>query len=365
MKRKVVIIGGIVGLILIGVTAKIVLWGNGESQASQGDQVAPVTEGDPQKETTSVEKPANVKVVSVTADALEEYVTANGTTAAEKDVTVSAEVQGRIEYLGVDFGQQVKKGKVLARIDFRSLKAQKDSAESNYALAKTTHSRLSELGEDLVSKQKLDEVTFAKTGAKAQLDVATTNLEKSTMRSALGGIVSGRFVETGEYVSPGMPMFRILNYKTIVIEAQLAETQVSKITAGGAVEVTVDALEENFIGTVDTILPAADWESKTFTARIKVDNPDLKIMVGMSASVKIASKVHDNAVVVSQDSVVENKLSRSVFVAVDGVAEKRDVVLGPVQGDRVLIISGLVPGDDLIVLGHRELSDGQPINVIP
>jgi membrane fusion protein (multidrug efflux system) len=61
---------------------------------------------------------------------------------------------------------------------------------------------------------------------------------------------------------------------------------------------------------------------------------------------------------------VENKLSRSVFVAKDGMAEERAVVLGSVQGDKVLIVSGLEPGDELIVVGHRDLLDGQPINII-
>ncbi|MCP4195836.1 MAG: efflux RND transporter periplasmic adaptor subunit [Proteobacteria bacterium] len=362
MKRKVLIIIGIVVLLAIGATVKMALWGNGESQASSGEDNK--TQSAEENNAEEV-KPANVKVAGVSARDLVEYVTANGTAAAEKDVTVSAEVQGRIEYLGVDFGQQIKKGKVLARIDFRSLRAQKESADSNYTLAKATHGRLSELGEDLVSKQKLDEVTFAMTGAKAQLDVAATNLEKSTLRSVLDGIVSGKFVDEGEYVSPGTPMFRIINYKTIIIEAQLAETQVSKIAPGGVVDVYVDALDKSFTGTVDTILPAADSESKTFTARIKVDNPDLKIMVGMSASLKITSKVHENAVVVSQDSVVENKDSRCVYVVADGVAERREVVLGSVQDDKVLIVDGLKPGDELIVLGHRDLYDGQSINVIP
>ncbi|MCP4678900.1 MAG: efflux RND transporter periplasmic adaptor subunit, partial [Deltaproteobacteria bacterium] len=264
----------------------------------------------------------------------------------------------------VELGQRVKKGQVLARIDTRTLRAQQTQAKANYELAKTTHGRLENLGADLVSRQKLDETKSALTGAQAQLAIASDSVAKSVLRSTISGVVSTKFVDKAEYVAPGTPMFRIVDHRTIVIEAQLPETQVAMVSTGAKVAVTVNALDEDFEGVVDTILPTADPVSKTFTVRIKVDNSDFRILVGMSATVKIAARVHEDVVALPQDIVIEGKDARSVFIAKNGVAKKRDVRLGAVEGDRVVILEGLESGEEVIVLGHRDLTDGQPIQIV-
>ncbi len=309
-------------------------------------------------------KPAVVRTLVVTTSSLNEVVTATGTAAPKTDVTFSAEVPGRIEYLGAELGGRVKRGQVLARVDFRTLKAQKTQAEANYQLAKATQGRLANLGEKLVSRQKLDEVNSSLTGAEAQLAIASDSVNKSVLRSTINGIVSAKFVEKAEYVGPGAPMFRVVDYHTIILEAQLPETQVAMVTAGSKVAVSISALAEEFEGTVDTVLPEADPVSRTFTVRVKVKNPDLRILVGMSATVKIEARVHEGVVVLPQDVVIEGKGIRSVFVVKDGAAVRKNVRLGPIEGERVIILEGVEPGEEVIVLGHRDLIEGQPVEVV-
>ncbi|MCP4604196.1 MAG: efflux RND transporter periplasmic adaptor subunit [Proteobacteria bacterium] len=357
--KKIIVIVGIIALIATGAFAATGLHSREQNQepASQN-----VQNTDLEKVHVAEIKPVNVVTERAAADRLTEYVMATGVTDAKTSVTFSAEMPGRIEYLGADLGQPVKKGQVLARIDSKTLSAQKDHAEISYNLAKTTHGRLKELGQDIVSRQKIDESLSAMTGAEAQLEIARNNLKKGVLRSSLKGMISVKYVDKAEYVSPGKPMFTVVDYSTIIVEARLAETQIAMIETGSEVSVMINALGERFIGIVDTILPVADPSSKTFTVRVKMDNPELKVLVGMSASLKIDAKVHEDVVIVPQDVVLEEKNSRSVFVAIDGTAQKRSVRLGPVDRDRVVILEGIEAGDDLIVLGHRDLIDGQPIN---
>jgi membrane fusion protein (multidrug efflux system) len=309
-------------------------------------------------------KPANVKVAPVSADSLSEWVTANGITQPVKDVTYSAEIPGRVAYVGAELGQVVQKGQVLARIDLDSLKAQKNRAEANFALAGTTHGRLNALGADMVSSQKLDEARYALTSAKAEFVIASDNLKKGAVRAGRGGVVSAKYVEKGEYVSPGTPLFRIVDHRTIIVEARLPETQVATVQKSGAVTVTVGALNREFAGTVDAVLPAADKTSRMFTVRVKVENKDLEILVGMSAVVRAPTSVHSEVAVVPRDVIIEGKDGSRVFVSRNGVAQERPVRLGAVEGNRVVVLDGLKPGDELIVTGHRELIHGQPLNVI-
>ncbi len=367
-RRTIVAVMVVAGLVATGAFAATAIPSRDKTEARVEVKTPTKT---PETPTQAVEekapevKPVHVKTNRVETGTLTEYITATGTTAANTDVTFSAEVPGRIGYLGADLGDTVRKGQVLARIDFRTLKAQKNYAEVNYGLAETTHKRLDDLGAELVSRQKLDEAHSAMNGAKAQLTVAESNLAKSLLRSNIKGVVSAKFVDEAEYVGPGTPMFRVVDYSKIIIEAQLPETQVALIEEGSEVAVTVSAFRDEFRGTVETVLPTADPVSKTFTVRVEVDNPDLRILIGMSATLNIEARVHEDVVVVPQDVVIEGRGGRSVFVASDGVAVQKKVRLGATEGDRVVILEGLAAGEDMVVLGHRNLADKQPIETAP
>ncbi len=358
MKRRTITITfAIVALVATGAIAAAVM----PQDQSTSDEVPAATDTTPKATPIA---PVNIRTETITTATLTEYVSVNGTTAARTDVTYSAEMPGRIEYLGPALGQPVRPGQLLAKIDFQTLKAQQRQARATRDLARTTHSRLNELGADLVSRQKLDEANTALIGAAAGLDIANSALAKSVVRSTIRGVVSEKFVDKAEYVAPGAPLFRVVDYSTLIIEAKLPETQVSMIEKKNPVSVTFDALGESRQGQVETILPAADPTSRTFTARIKVDNRDLKVLVGMSATVKIAARVHRDVVVIDQDMVVESASGRSVFVVENGIAQERSVRLGAVEGDRVVILEGVVPGETLITMGHRELIDTQPVRIV-
>ena len=310
-------------------------------------------------------RPANVKVEPLKETSITEYIVAHGTTQAIRDVTYSAEVPGRIEALPVDIGDRIRKGRVIARIDFGTLQAQAEQAETAYNLAESTYKRLAALqGEEVISQQRIDEAKSNMLSAKAGVTIAKANVKKAVVRSTYSGIVGAKFVEKGEYVAPGSPLVMVVDYKTIIVEAKLAETQTRGIVRGAKVMVDIEALGKAFEGEVETLIPTADKASKTFTLRIKIDNPKYEILVGMSATVRLTAKEHDNVIAVSQSTVVEEPGGRSIFIAKDGKAEKRSVRLGAVQGDKVVLTEGVSPGEAVIVVGQRDIEDGQPIRII-
>jgi RND family efflux transporter MFP subunit len=352
MKRKATIV----------ITAAVVTAATGTFAATKLHS-SPTEGQDSPAVVASEVKQVNVETLRVEASSVTEHIVARGVTAAENDVTLSAEIPGRITYLGPAVGQKVKKGQILAKINIATISAQRRRAQANYALAEVTHRRLAKIGASVVSRQKLDEAEYTKSGARAQLAGIDADLRKGVIRSSLSGVVTARHVELSEFVNPGTPLYRVVAYRTIVVEAQLAETQVSQARVGSEVEVTIDALSRRFTGVVAAVLPTADPRSKTFTVRVEVQNPDLAILVGMSARLQIATRVHDKVVLVSQDSVLEGRNGRGVYVAVDGTARYRPVTLGAADGDRVTVLEGLKPGEQLVVLGQRYLSDGLPVRI--
>jgi len=327
----------------------------------------PASSAQEDKETLAAKdvQPINIKIAPVTLTSLSEQIVVSGETLADSDVTFSAEIGGRIEYLAVDLGAKVTKGQTLARIDYEMQKAQADQAQAQYDLAMKTFDRLNALKiEELISQQQIDEAETNRTLAEAQLKIAKASLSKSLVKSTINGIVARKFVETGEFVGPGSPVFQIVDFKRVIVKAELPETLAAKVEHNMPVKVRIDALGKEFDGKVHVVLPAANPESKTFQMRAYVDNANYSIKVGMAATVKILAEEHNDVVVAIQDSVLNADNKNVVYVEKDGIAHRKEVVLGATEGQKVIISEGLNVGENLVIVGQRELVDGQPVKVI-
>ncbi len=348
----------------------ISLAGCGETEARAATSAATPAQGGAQKPAAGVEavpvpKAANVQTAALAPTDVTVVVSANGSAEARSDIVYSAELAGKIEALPVRIGDRVRAGQVLARIDVSTLTAQASQVDAAYGLSKSTLDRLSALeADDLVSKQQMDEVRSQMASAESQRALIRTELSKSAVRVDKAGVVANVFVERSEYVGPGTPIAQVVDLHEMVVEAHLAETQIAGIAKGDKVDVELDALGETFEGAVEAVVPAADKDSKTFAVRVAVKNPDEKILVGMSARVRIATGELEGVLAVPQSAVIEGADGRSVFVAAGGKAQRRAVTLGAVDGDRVVLESGVAPGEALIVVGHRDLTDGQAITVV-
>lgn len=307
----------------------------------------------------------NVKVAPIGRSTLTEYIVSRGVTQPLHEVTYSAEISGKLEYLSADLGDRIRLGQLLARIDFQTLKAQTDQAQSQYELAAATFERVKELrSEELISQQQFDEANSNIRATEAQLAIAKANLSKSQVRASRKGIVSAKYVEKAEYVGPGTPLYKVVDYRTVIVEAMLAETQVAEIHEDAAVEVQIDALGKSFQGKVNAIVPTADPASKTFTLRIEIDNPDLQILVGMSAVVRVTAAVHHDVLVTSQSVINESPNGRFAFVVEGDIAKKREVKLGAVEADKVVLLEGVSQGESLVIQGQRDLIDGQKVRIV-
>jgi membrane fusion protein (multidrug efflux system) len=329
-------------------------------------EASPMSTRPPAGEPTEVARQVNVKVEPVDPVEVADRIRLVGEVLADAEVTYAAEVPGQVQHLGAQLGQRVRRGQILARIDYTALKAQRDEAEAALELARKTHARLASLAEvHAVAAAELDRARSGLVAAKARQQIAAANLEKSIVTAKRGGVVTRKLVEPGEYVAPGMPLFEVVDHRKVVVRAHLAESQVADVPAGTPARVSIDSLGRSFDTAVEVVLPVADPASKTYEIRLRLRNPRLAIHVGMSAHVELATRSRREVVLVSQDVVIEDGDNlRSVFVAADGIARRRPVKLGPTHGDRVVVLEGVTPGERVVVLGQRELQDGQAVRVV-
>ena len=315
------------------------------------------------KEKKVVEVPVRTAVLEPTT--FVDSVRVQGLLEANESVRITAEIPGRIEGLPFHEGQRVGRGQTVVRLGARSASAQVAQAQANADLAISQHRRQKALAaKNLATQQAVEMAAAQMAQAVATLELMQANLDKAVIRSPIEGVVSELSVSRGEVANPGAPLIEIVDVTKVKVVAQVPERDVALLREGTAVDVSVDALDgRTFPGIIRRVGLTANASTRTFPLEIEVENKDQQLRPGMLAYLSVVRRTYDAAVVVPRDAVLDDIENKSVFVVESGKARRRPVELGPVKGALALVRTGLNIGDELIVLGHHQVVDGQPIRV--
>ncbi|OPZ87625.1 MAG: Multidrug resistance protein MdtA precursor [bacterium ADurb.Bin429] len=210
--------------------------------------------------------------------------------------------------------------------------------------------------------------------AREALTSATQLLDYMYIYSPVSGVVAARMAEVGQSMGSGESVLKISTNNMLYFEAQVSELEAPRLRAGQQVTLTVDALQGDrgnlyagktahiFAGAVEKVVPVVDARTRNFTVRVMVPaSPAL--FPGMFTRGAIVVARHPNAVTVPKDALVKRDGRTLVFVAEDDVARERAVTLGASDAAAVQVLSGVNPGDRLIVTGQQTLKDGDKISV--
>jgi membrane fusion protein (multidrug efflux system) len=131
------------------------------------------------------------------------------------------------------------------------------------------------------------------------------------------------------------------------------------------VEVEIQALgNEKVMGSVHFLAPAPESQAQAYRLELALDNPDQRILPGMFVRANLVKTAQENALAVPLFSVISRNEEQFVYVEEKGLAKRRPVKTGFLEGWQVLITSGLKAGDNIILEGHRSVEDGQAVKVV-
>ena len=239
--------------------------------------------------------------VSVEEGPLIATIRASGTLNPVRSVTIGTGVSGMIRELTVDFNDRVKQGQVIAEIDPREFQAKFDQAQANYDLALRNHQYNEKLmKEGFISEQALITTDSALKAALGAVNLAKKSLDDTTIRSPVDGVVVKRSVEVGQTVAASLQSPEIFiiarNLAEMQVETSIDESDVGRITEGQDATFTVDAFPGRiFKGKVKQVRksPVNIQNVVTYTVLISADNPDLKLLPGMTANARIVVEEHE------------------------------------------------------------------------
>ena len=256
----------------------------------------------------------------VTLATIATTISATGTLEPVDQVEVGTQVSGDISKINVDFNSKVKKGQVIAELDKSKLRATLTQAEIAYKSAQTdynykesTYNRVKKLAEShSASAVELETAEYNMNSAKLSLErsenevnQAKLNLSYATIKSPIDGVVLKRAVEVGQTVAASMstPTLFVIakDLSQMKVMADVDEADIGQVKSGQRVEFTVDAYQdEKFKGTVQEVRlsPTTTSNVVTYTVVITAENPDQKLLPGMTATCTIVTQEVENAVAI-------------------------------------------------------------------
>lgn len=352
--------------LLLGLVLSWIFLLPGCSQPESSEKEAPIPKSTP------------VEVRSVTPRDLPLTVESVGRLAANREVTLAAEVGGVVKRYLADFGDRVAAGQLLMEIDPQDYQLALAEARANLASArarleiteKTLNRSRALLPQKAISSESFDkcEAEFKSSSASlAQagvfVAVAEERLKKTRVTAPFDGLIAERRVELGQTLQMGTPIMTLVDLKTVRVRIHIAEGDYVCVDPHDPVEVTVEAFSgRTFKGRIDRIGVKADERTNTFDVEILVDNPDLLLKAGLTARVRITTEILPGTILIPQSTVLYREDRREVFVVGPGDrAELRTIALGCAYGSDIEILNGLTPGDRLIVAGGQYLKPGDNV----
>jgi RND family efflux transporter MFP subunit len=322
--------------------------------------------GNKTEEKNNNQKLPLVKVQEVQPQHFAEKFTVVGIVKPYASAKISSEEGGLILSIVKDKGDYVSKGQIVIRLKKDVQTATYDQMVAQYELAKLNFEKQQQLYNDnatteiayLTAKWQLE-------AAAKGLDVVKTHISKGFIRSPISGVVDDRYMNKGEMSAPGVPILSIVDVSRVKIAAGVPERYVEQISKGQEVKITVDVLSgQEFSGKISYVSPTLSQGSRTFEIEIIINNKLRQLKPEMSANIELSKSERDNVIAIPQDYIVDYGDEKYLFVLEDGIAKKRDVVLGGRNGNLVLIRSGLNAGDKLITEGFQPLNDGDKVKVV-
>jgi membrane fusion protein, multidrug efflux system len=310
--------------------------------------------------------PMPVEAQPVTVGELLRSAETVGTLRGNEAVILRPEIQGRVEKILFEEGQQVTAGQPMIQLDDDQYQAELSEAVANRDLSDANYRRTKELIKRKVASDTDRDKSYAELQAnKARLALKKEALSKTVLAAPFDGVAGLREVSVGDVVSPGQSLMQVVDLDPIKVDFHLPEIYVGELQVGQQLKISVDAFpNETFTGEVYAVAPQIDTAGHSIQLRATVPNSDGRLRPGMFARVSLVLKRYDNAISVPEEAIVPMGDKLLIYRIKEGKAEMVPVKLGVRNKAMVQVVQGLEPGDVVITAGQIKVRPGAAVNPI-
>jgi len=315
---------------------------------------------------TAIETPhSKVRVRTQTAEEIVRTITVNGKTAPARIVELSAETDGRVEFVGAQRGANVPQGVIIVRLDERDRKARLAQADATVKQRELEYDARRKLqSESYVSAAQLQEALAQLEAARTERERAAIDLEAMLIRAPFAGALQSRIAEIGDFVKRGDPVATFVDNQTIIVSANLSEFDARYVHVGDAAEARL-ATGEKVRGTIRYVAPVANEATRTFEVELEIDNRNGALRAGGTAELYIpaetvkAHRISPSLLTLDDAGNVGIKIiddaGKVEFVAAD-------IALSSSNG---VWVAGLPETATIITVGQGFVTSGSLVDAVP
>jgi membrane fusion protein (multidrug efflux system) len=321
------------------------------------------------KEELKLVSPSNMFIPVITDTVSLKYISptfsAEGSFSAMHEISISAESPGSIISFSAEVGDRVIEGDLLATLEHESFASQLKAAKSKLDQAEKDFQRNKELLKtDGVTRQQYEYSEQAIVDSRAALQFATDQYNHCFIKAPFNGTITGRYVEKGMNLAPGMPVFDIADIDNVKLTVKLTADDFRKVHKYQKVRVRVKSGSNMTLeGTVITLSIKAD-ESKRYNIEIKMNNtPDRLLKPGMYGIAEFPESAGVKALVIPRKALTGSIKKPVVFLIVNDSAVSRSITVTSLNEKEVCVQDGLNVGDVIVTSGQINLVNGTKIKV--
>ena len=360
----------------------------------------------------------SVRVFAVEQKQIRRNVESVGSLFPFEEVTVSSEVEGRVEQVLVDVGDHVAIGQTIVKVvptelqltldqqranlqqararlglsnndDFKDVRAAAEvkkaaadlaDAEQKYKRAKTLYEQ------GLLPKQSFDEAESRYNAARAAYDLSVQTVENlrgqlaqsraaatlaqkkvndSIIRAPFAGQIKERSVTQGQYLKVQTPVMTIVNIDPLRVRLKVPEKMAAWVKTGQEVTIAVEAFPDRaFTGKISRINPSVDQQTRAFEVEALIENHQAMLKPGFFVKATIPSSFVVDALFVPRDALLYVYGVYKVFVVEGNTLKEKEVKVGERTGDEVEIVEGLTKGERIaLATKGQELKEGATVEI--
>ncbi|MCX4161967.1 efflux RND transporter periplasmic adaptor subunit [Paraburkholderia megapolitana] len=336
-----------------------------------------------QKKEAAAPTPRPVVATAVQADGRPNTMTLPAEVQARYSTPLSFRIAGKIVERRVRLGDTVKSGEIVARLDpadaqknAASAQAQLDAAQHRLVYAKQQLDRdRAQARDNLIAQAQLEQTEDSYASASAQRDQAAQQaalskdqLQYATLAADHAGVITSEQADTGQNVSAGQAVYNLAWSGDIDIVVDAPESALAALAVGQTAKVTLAALPgRSFTARVRELSPAADPQSRTWRARLTLENPGTDVRLGMTADVALNGNAAQSAAsfTVPATALFHDGNAPAVWVVrTDDVLELRRVQVARYEERTVAISNGLKNGERVVLQGVHTVTAGEKVRVM-
>lgn len=307
--------------------------------------------------------PVPVELAVVSRADVPLYLSATATLEAEKQADILAKIAGEVREIRVEEGDWVREGQVLAVLDGEAQGVVLEEAEARVRALERDLERMTSLhAMKLTSDKELSDTRFRYEEAEAQRKAARLQVDYTDIRAPFEGRVRERFIDPGQTVAVGTPLFSVADPHPLLARIHLPEKDMVRISPAQDVLVQPDSdPSSSYSGQVLRVAPGVDPRTGTVKTTCQVDDPTGALRPGSFVRVRIRTDVHGRALVVPKRALVPEAGDTFVFKAEGDSVLKVPVSTGYADGNMMEVLAGLAEGDRVVTVGQGALKTGSRV----